>query len=83
MRYAKDGIRFQLSGDGWAAYPASIGLYLRGRADYAQLIKIYSTPPEGEQRYSPGDVVEAIPISVSILKLCGARIILENPRRFS
>ena len=82
LRYATDGSRFQLTSDGFAAYPPSVGLYLRGRADYAQLIKIYSTPREGEQRYSPGDVVEAVPVPVMGLpkrdRICTSHIERQN-----
>ena len=31
------------------------------RCDFAQLIKVYAAPREGEQRYFPPDVVEALP----------------------
>lgn len=82
LRYATGDNRFQLSTDGWAAYPGSVGLILRGLADYAQLIKIYSTPREGEQRYSPGDVVEAVPVPVMGLpkrdRICTSHIERQN-----
>ena len=39
-------------------------MILSNRVDFAQLIKVYSTPREGEQRYSPGEVVEAVPVRV-------------------
>jgi IS1 family transposase len=64
LRLATGDARFQLTTDGLKTYPSAVGLYLRGKADYAQLIKIYSAPREGEQRYSPGDVVEAVPVPV-------------------
>ena len=68
--------------DGFSAYSPSVGLYLRGQADYAQLIKIYSTPREGEQRYSPGDVVEAVPVPVMGLpkreRICTSHIERQN-----
>jgi hypothetical protein len=28
--------------------------------DYAQLVKIYGTPPEGEKRYSPPECIGAV-----------------------
>jgi len=31
---------------------------------YAKLVKVYASPREGEQRYSPGDVVDAVPTPV-------------------
>jgi len=64
LRYATGEQRFQLTTDGLALYKPAVNLALRGYADYAQLVKIYSTPREGEQRYSSGDVVEAVPVPV-------------------
>jgi hypothetical protein len=29
--------------------------------DFAQLVKVYASPREGEQRYSPGEVVDSVP----------------------
>ncbi len=57
--------RFQLTTDGLQAYIPAVDLNLSDRCDFAQLIKVYAAPREGEQRYSPGEVVEAIPIVVS------------------
>lgn len=57
--------RFQLTTDGLQAYIPAIDLNLSDRCDYAQLIKIYASPREGEQRYSPGEVVEAVPVVIS------------------
>lgn len=57
--------RFQLTSDGLQAYIPAVDLNLSDRCDFAQLIKIYASPREGEQRYSPGEVVETIPIVIS------------------
>lgn len=57
--------RFQLTTDGLAAYLPAVDEMLSDRCDFAQLIKIYAAPREGEQRYSAGEVVEAVPILVS------------------
>jgi transposase-like protein/IS1 family transposase len=57
--------RFQLTTDGLQAYIPAVDLNLSDRCDYAQLIKIYTSPREGEQRYSPGEVVEAVPVVIS------------------
>lgn len=38
--------------------------YLRGRVHFAQLVKVYASPREGEQRYSPAEVVDAVPEKV-------------------
>lgn len=53
--------RFQLTTDGFGAYPDAVSYSLGTRVDYAQLIKVYAQPRDGEHRYSPADVVSAIP----------------------
>jgi IS1 family transposase len=64
LRYATSDGRFQLSTDGFNAYPPSVGLTLADRVDYAQIIKVYGAPRYGEQRYSPAEVVstETVPV---------------------
>jgi IS1 family transposase len=53
--------RFQLTTDGMPAYPAAVSYSLGTRADFAQLIKVYAHGDrEGEQKYSPPEVVETI-----------------------
>ena len=54
--------RFQLTTDGLATYPDAISYSLGTRVDYAQLIKVYGKDrdPEGEQKYSPPEVVDTI-----------------------
>jgi len=54
--------RSQLTTDGFSAYPEAISLNLGTRVDFAQLIKVYASPRDGEQRYSPPEVVDAIPV---------------------
>ncbi len=54
--------RFQITTDGFSAYPDAISLSLGTRVDFAQLIKIYGSPSDGEHRYSPPEVVDAIPV---------------------
>jgi len=54
--------RFQLTTDGFAAYPDAVSYSLGTRVDYAQLVKVYASFRDGEQRYSPPEVVEAIPV---------------------
>ena len=53
---------FQLTTDGWLAYPDAISYSLGTRVDYAQLIKVYGRDrdPEGEQKYSPPEVVDTV-----------------------
>lgn len=64
LRYATSDQRFQLSTDGFNAYPPSVGLMLQDRVDYAQIIKVYGAPRDGEQRYSPAEVIgmELVPV---------------------
>ncbi|MEK7409747.1 MAG: IS1 family transposase [Acidobacteriota bacterium] len=52
---------FQITTDGFNPYSWAIDSGLSDRADYAQLVKVYAAPREGEQRYSPAEVVEAVP----------------------
>jgi IS1 family transposase len=54
--------RFQITTDGFAAYPDAIHYSLGTRVDFAQLIKIYGSPTDGEHRYSPPEVIESIPV---------------------
>jgi IS1 family transposase len=57
--------RFQLTTDGLKAYNYAVGTQLDDRVDYAQLIKIYKQDtPEGQRRYSPAKLSEAIPTPV-------------------
>ncbi|MFN2493253.1 MAG: IS1 family transposase [Pyrinomonadaceae bacterium] len=51
---------FQLTTDGMNAYPDAVSYSLGTRVDFAQLIKVYATNREGEQKYSPPEVVETI-----------------------
>jgi transposase-like protein/IS1 family transposase len=82
LRYATGNQRFQLTTDGLALYKPAVQLSLSGYTDYAQLVKVYSSPREGEQRYSPGDVVEAVPVPVMGLpkreRICTSHIERQN-----
>jgi len=64
LRYATSEKRFQFTTDGFQPYVNATHMILGNRVDFAQLIKVYGTPREGEQRYSPGEVVEAVPVVV-------------------
>lgn len=50
--------RVQLTTDGHKAYLEAVEDAFGADIDYAQLIKIYGSSPEGEKRYSPAEVVE-------------------------
>lgn len=53
--------RFQITTDGFRAYADAVHLSLGTRVDFAQLVKVYASPRDGEQRYSPAEVVDAVP----------------------
>jgi IS1 family transposase len=52
--------RVQLTSDGHRAYLEAVEGAFGGDVDYAQLVKIYGTPPEGEKRYSPAECIGAV-----------------------
>ena len=64
LRHATAPKPFQLSADGFAAYPFAVEATLSDRCDFAQLIKVYRANSEGERRYSPAEVVstERVPV---------------------
>jgi IS1 family transposase len=49
--------RVQLTSDGRRSYLEAVEGAFGGDVDYAQLVKLYGTPPEGEKRYSPAECV--------------------------
>jgi hypothetical protein len=55
--------RFQLTTDGFRGYPDAVAYSLGTRVDFAQLVKVYKQPlgGGGERRYSPAEVIKAIP----------------------
>jgi IS1 family transposase len=62
LAVATSGHPYQLTSDGFPPYVKAVKKHLPGRVHFAQLIKVYSSPREGEQRYSAGEVVEAVPV---------------------
>ena len=52
------------------------------RVDYVKLIKVYGTPREGEQRYSPAEVIsiEVVPVSGNPdpAKICTSHVERQN-----
>lgn len=64
LRNATAENHFQLTTDGMQFYPEAIHTMLQDRVSYAKLVKVYAASREGEQRYSPGDVVNAVPVPV-------------------
>jgi transposase-like protein/IS1 family transposase len=65
LRYAVSNERFQFTTDGFKHYIKATQKMLGPNIDFAQLIKVYGNPRDKEQRYSPGEVVEAIPVPIS------------------
>ncbi len=65
LRDATADERFQLTTDGLSAYVGAVDASLIDRADYAMLVKVFSTPREAEQRYSPGDMVNAVRVPIN------------------
>jgi IS1 family transposase len=49
--------RVQLTTDGHKAYLEAVEGAFGADIDYAQLVKIYGSPPEGEKRYSPAECI--------------------------
>jgi transposase-like protein/IS1 family transposase len=62
--YRATGSHFQLTTDGFNAYPDAIIHSLGTRVDYAQLVKMYAQPQEAERRYSPAECIGAKKIPV-------------------
>lgn len=56
--------RFQVSADGFAAYPDALAYSLGTRVDFAQLIKIYGVSDDEDHRYSPSQIKEVVTVPV-------------------
>lgn len=57
--------QFQLSTDGFNGYPAAVEEHLGGRADYAQLVKVFGPEFSDERRYSPPAIISAEKVVIS------------------
>lgn len=64
LRLATARTPYQVTADGFPAYPFALETTLSDRVDFCQLIKVYRASPEGERRYSPAEVVstESVPV---------------------
>ncbi|MGO9130092.1 MAG: hypothetical protein ACLQIS_10205 [Bryobacteraceae bacterium] len=64
LRAATSAQEFQVTTDGFQPYITAFDNTLSDRVNFAQLIKVYRSSPEGEHRYSPADVVstEVVPV---------------------
>ena len=54
--------QFQITTDGFKPYVDAVHYSLGTRVDFAQLIKVYATPRDGDLRYSPPEVVDTVPL---------------------
>jgi transposase-like protein/IS1 family transposase len=59
LRRATAG-KFQLTTDGWPAYPDAVERVFGMDINFAQLVKVYAATRDGEQRYSPAEVVDVV-----------------------
>jgi IS1 family transposase len=64
LRWATSEQGFQVTTDGFQPYIGAIDAGLSDRVDYAQLVKVYASDREGEARYSPPEVVDAVPTPI-------------------
>jgi IS1 family transposase len=64
LRYATGDSHFQLTTDGFKPYIKAVQMYLKSHVDFAQLIKVYGVNRDGEQRYSPAEVVDSVPVKI-------------------
>jgi len=82
LRLATAPQRFQITTDGFIPYVSAICNTLEDRVDFAQLIKVYAQSPEGERRYSPAEVVEALPKPIlgdpDAKKICTSHVERQN-----
>ena len=73
---------FQLTTDGFKAYTDAVLYSLATRVDYAQLVKIYGTPSDGERQYSPPEVLETVPVpqwgNPDFTKICTSHVERQN-----
>ncbi|MFL6260637.1 MAG: hypothetical protein ACJ76Y_13060 [Thermoanaerobaculia bacterium] len=57
---------FQLSTDGFNAYPAAVEEHLGGRVDYGQIVKVFGPETtDSERRYSPPAIISAEKLVIS------------------
>lgn len=57
--------RFQLTTDGYRPYLEAVERTFGRNIDFAQLVKLYGGDEKTRERYSPSEIVEAIPVPVT------------------
>lgn len=65
LKRATNGERFQMTTDGFRPYIDAVETAYGADIDFAQLVKVYASSKESDTRYSPGEVVGAVPEPVS------------------
>jgi IS1 family transposase len=66
VRWARaENEEFDICTDGFEAYAGAIDAGLHDRANHSQIVKVYSKPEEGRERYSPGDFVSVEKAAIS------------------
>lgn len=57
--------RIQLTSDGLQLYVKAVEAAFGGNVDYAQLVKVYGAPTDGQRRYSPPECIgaELVPVN--------------------
>lgn len=77
-----NGVRPQLSTDGFDAYPDAVELAFGPGVDYAQLIKVFKAENAGRGRYSPPSVSETIQLVINgdpdEKKICTSHVERQN-----
>jgi hypothetical protein len=57
--------RVQMTSDGHRPYLEAVESAFGAQVDYAMLVKLYGSDPEGERRYSPAQCIGAVPTVIS------------------
>ena len=64
LRKTTPDTHFQITTDGFTVYPPAIDNAFGIDVDYAQLVKVFGQPEEGRERYSPAEVINAVPTPI-------------------
>ena len=63
--YSRGNRRVQITTDGWPAYIGAVEDAFGSQVDFAQLIKTYEHDESKRERYSPSDIVNVTPSTIS------------------
>jgi IS1 family transposase len=74
--------QFQITTDGFKPYIDAVHTSLGTRVDFAQLVKVYAAPRDGEQRYSPAEVIDTVPLprwgQPELSRICTSHVERQN-----